>query len=429
MMKRLLIICKILLSFILFTTLAVVQYANAEKEPYYTSDDEFLPLGTSIEEEDDEDQLEFLQDETLIKNAKIKGIKLSKEEKRLSFLLAADTPETIENRDLKFSINILNFPPRIIVHLYGVTSEEKVFHFFKNLEIVGVVGNPFLERYYTEYVIFFKDWVNAVGTYRQEEKRLILEYHLQEPETRRGYGVRIADTKIDPLPQVIEIYNELKKYGLQCTLLIASDQETVVLESPFYGKKSEAIEYIEALENFGFKGKLAIRDYLDFPQPNRFDVISEVVITGEDDVNLKNLVYSEFSPEKIYSLSHSDLFRLSKNIFSPRIQNNEDAIGEYYYKLSEIYKNYETEDIAVREKAVLVSVKMQEIIIYNYPRSQSADDALWEMGNTIREYDIKDILDEEDCYRKLIADYPESIFIEEAKVRLQLMESFHSEQY
>jgi len=199
MMKSLLIISKILLSFILFTTGAVVQYAYAEKEPYYTSDDEFLPLGTSIEEEDDEDQLEFLQDETLIKNAKIKGIKLSKEEKRLSFLLAADTPETIESRDLKFSINILNFPPRIIVHLYGVTSEEKIFHFFKNLEIVGVVCNPFLERYYTEYVIFFKDWVEAIGTYSQEEKRLIIEYHLQEPETRRGYGVRIADTKIDPL--------------------------------------------------------------------------------------------------------------------------------------------------------------------------------------------------------------------------------------
>ncbi len=429
MMKKLLNICMTLLSFILFTTGAAIQHAYAEKEPYYTSDDEFLPLGTSIEEEDDEDQLEFLQDETLIKNAKIKGIKLSKEERRLSFLLAADTPETIENRDLKFSINILNFPPRIIVHLYGVTSEEKVFHFFKNLEIVGVVGNPFLERYYTEYVVFFKDWVEAVGTYSQEGKRLIIEYHLQEPEIRRGYGVRIADTKIDPLPQVIEIYNELKKYGLQCNLLIASDQETVVLESPFCGKKSEAIEYIEALENFGFKGKLAIRNYLDFPQPNRFDVVSEVVITGEDDVNLKNLVYSEFSPEKIYTLSYSDLSRLSKNIFSPRIQNNEDAIGEYYYKLSEIYKNYETEDIAVREKAVLVSIKMQEIIIYNYPQSQSADDALWEMSNTIREYDIKDILSEEDCYRKLIADYPESIFIEEAKVRLQLMEIFYSEQY
>jgi outer membrane protein assembly factor BamD (BamD/ComL family) len=45
------------------------------------------------------------------------------------------------------------------------------------------------------------------------------------------------------------------------------------------------------------------------------------------------------------------------------------------------------------------------------------------MANTIREYKISDLFTEEECYRKLIAEYPKSIFREEAKVRLALLKN------
>jgi len=411
--------CKSFLLSILF--LCLLNAVHAEKEQFYTSDDEFLPLGAKIADEEDEEQFDFLEDETLLRNAQVKGIKLSKEGRELAFVLNTDPSEDVAEKNLKFTLSILNFPPRIVLRLYGVSSDEKIFHFFKNLEVIGIICNPFLEGYFTEYVIFFKDWISAVGMYNRDEKRFVISYDLQSPEIRRGYGVRIADTRIDPLPQVIEIYNELKQYGLECYLLVASDQQTVVLESPFYDSKEEAVEYLEALENFGFKGKLAIRNYLAFPQPNRFDVVSEVVITGEDDAALKNLVYAEFAPQKIHDMSYSGIFQLTKGIFSPSIQNNQDSIANYYYKFSEMYKNYETDDEYILEMAVLVSIKMQEVIIFNYPLSQSADDALWEMANTIREYEISDLFSEEECYQKLIAEYPKSIFREEARIRLALL--------
>ncbi len=397
--------------------------AYAGNEQYYTSDDEFLPLGTITEEDADEAKQEFLQDDTFIKNARIKGIKLLKEENKLAFTIAADNPDDIENKELYFTVVPVNFPPRIIIRLYGVTSEEKIIHFFKSLDILGIAFNPFIKGYFTEYVVFYKNWIHAKGIYNHEKKHLIVEYELIEPENIKGYGVRIADTSIDPLPQVIEVKNELEKYGLESYLLIALDYETIVLESPFYNTKNEAVEYIESLESFGFKGKLAIRDYRAFPQPHRFDVVSEVVITGEDGVNLKNIVYEEFTPQKIYELSFSDLFLLTKGIFSPSIQNDEEAISEYYYDFSELYRNYDTDDETVREMAVLVSVKMLEVIVFNYPVSQGADDALWGMANTIREHGIEDVLSEEECYQKIVNEYPESIFNDEAKVRIDLIKN------
>jgi hypothetical protein len=409
------------LSVLFLIVLFVLQSVYAEKEQFYTSDDEFLPLGTKMTEEEDKNSAEFLKDETFLRNALVKGIKLLKDGRELSFLLSSATERDLERRNLKYMLTRVNFPPRVILRLYGVRSEEKPFHFFKNLEIVGIVCNPFLEGYYTEYVIFFKEWIVTQASYDQKEMRLTIAYEFEQPDISKGYGVRIADTKIDPLPQVIEIYNELRKFGLECHLLVASDQKTVVLESPFYGSKEEAVEYLEELEDVGFKGKLAIRNYLDFPQPDRFDVVTEPVVTGEDDVTLKNLVYGEFMPQKIHDLNYSEIFSLTISVFSPRIQKNQDAIADFYYRLSEMYKNYETDEDLVIQMAILVSIKIQEVIIFKYPLSQSADDALWEMANTIREYEIRDRFSEEDCYKKLISDYPRSMFREEAKVRLALL--------
>jgi hypothetical protein len=218
---------------------------------------------------------------------------------------------------------------------------------------------------------------------------------------------------------VIEIKNQLGKYGLESFLLVASDRETIVLESPFYGEKAQAIEYFESLENIGFAGKLSIRDYLAFPQPNRFDVVSEVVITGESGVNLKNIAQNEFTPRKVYQLSYSDLYLLTKEIFTPSVQEDEEVIARYYFDLSEIYRNFETEDESELEMAVLVSVKILEVIVFQYPQTQTADDALWEMANWIREYGIMDVLSEEECYKKIISEYPESIFNDEAKERIE----------
>jgi len=392
--------------------------AFSETDQYYTSDEEFLPLGISDSEDIKVKNKEFLEDESLIKNAKIGGIKLLKDKKQFVFTIIPDDNEMLDNRDLKYDIFYINFPPRIILHLYGVKSEEKVYRFFKNMEILGLVLNPFKRGYYIEYVIFFRNWVDGNAVYEGEEKHLVLEYGSSEPEYTKGYGVRIADTKIDPLPQIVEIQNEIINYGLDCYLLIASDYETVVLESPFYGTKDEAVEYIESLHNFGFKGKLAIRKYMDFPKAHRFDVVSETVITGEDRMDLRSIIYDELKPQKIYGLSYSDIFSLTRDIFSPQIRNVEEDIAEYYYKFSELYRDYETDSEDTRVMALVVSVKILELIYFNYPDSSRADDSLWEIAQTVLEYDVSDVLSEEDCYRKIIEEYPDSLFVEESSARM-----------
>ncbi len=394
-------------------------YAFAENEQYYTSDKEFLPLGVSASEDEKEKNKAFLENENLIKNATIAGIKLLKDKKQFVFTITSENNEEIENKDLQYDIFHVNFPPRIVLHFYGVKSEEEVYHFFKNMEILGLVLNPFKREYYTEYVIFFRNWIDGNAVYEREEKRLVLEYGFLEPEYTKGYGVRIADTKIDPLPQVVEIQLEVKNYGLDCYLLIASDYETIVLESPFYVTKDEAVEYIESLQNFGFKGKLAIREYRDFPKPHRFDVVSEIVITGEDRMDLKNIIYDELKPQKIYGLSYSDIFLLTRDIFSPQIRSDEENISEYYYKFSEFYRDYETDNEETRVMALVVSLKILELIYFNYPESSRADDSLWEIAQTVLEYGIVDVLGEEDCYRKIIDEYPDSLFAEEAAARLE----------
>jgi hypothetical protein len=393
-------------------------YAYAEKEEFITSDEEFLPLGTELDDEVSEMEEVFLKDETLIKNASIEGIKILTEEKELLFTFDAADEAVFEDKELKYTIVAVDFPPRIIITLYGVKSEERAFRFFKNLDILGVVLNPFVDRYRTEYVFFFQDWTQAESAYDKENRSLTVKYTLTVPEFRRGYGVRIADTRIDPLPQVIEIHNEIQEYGLESYLLIASDYETVVLESPFYKTREEAIDYIESLVNFGYEGKLAIRDYTALPEPNRFDVVSEVVITGDDSADLKNIVYTEMIPQKTHILSFSDLYILTKDIFSPSVQNDENKMAEYYYKLSDLYLNYETEDSEVREMATLVAVKILEVIYFHFPKSQRADDALWEIGDIAREQGIRDALSESECYKKILTEYPTSIFTDEVKERL-----------
>jgi len=393
----------------------------AEKDEMYTSSEEFLPLGSSLGEGSTVLDLSFLEDETYIHDAELAGIRLLKDENRLLFKLKAGQPEELAERNLKYELFMENCPPRVILMLYGVVSRERVFRFFRNLNIRGVVHNPFLNRHVSEYVIFLEDWAEIVSEYSMEEHALSLQYSFTEPPYRRGYGVRIADTMIDPLPHVIEIKRELTEYGLPNFLLIASDEETLVLESPFFTSREEAIAYIESLEGFGFKGKLAIREYRDFPKHHRFDVVSEVVITGEGDVNLKNLVYSELLPDRIYSLSYSELYLITKEIFSPRVQSDDELIVEYYYSLSEIYRNYETESAHVQSLAGLVSIKLLEIIYFTYPESQRADDALWEMANIINEHGIRDLLDEAECYQKILEGFPDSIFREESRVRLKAM--------
>ncbi len=413
-------VCR-LLFFLMLIQLLFIGVLHAEKDEMYTSSEEFLPLGSSLGEGSAAQDLSFLEDETLINDAELAGIRLLKDENRLLFMLKAGQPEALAERDLKYDLFIENCPPRIVLLLYGVVSRERVFRFFRNLNIRGVVHNPFLNTHVSEYVIFLEDWAEIVSEYSMEEHALSLQYSFTEPPYRRGYGVRIADTMIDPLPHVIEIKRELTEYGLPNFLLIASDEETLVLESPFFTSREEAIAYIESLEGFGFKGKLAIREYRDFPKHHRFDVVSEVVITGEGDVNLKNLVYSELLPDRIYSLSYSELYLITKEIFSPRVQSDDELIVEYYYSLSEIYRNSETESAHVQSLAGLVSIKLLEIIYFTYPESQRADDALWEMANIINEHGIRDLLDEAECYQKILEGFPDSIFREESRVRLKAM--------
>jgi hypothetical protein len=412
-----------LLFFLVLIQMFFIGVLHAEKDEMYTSSEEFLPLGSSLGEGSAAQDLSFLEDETLIHDAELAGIRLLKDENRLLFMLKAGQPEALAERNLKYDLVIENCPPRIVLLLYGVVSSETVYRFFKNLNVRGVVRNPFLNSHVSEYVIFLEDWAEVVVEYSMEEHVLSLHYSFAEPPYRRGYGVRIADTMIDPLPHIIEIKRELTDYGLPNFLLTASDEETVVLESPFFTSRQEAIAYIESLEGFGFKGKLAIREYRDFPKPHRFDVVSEVVITGEGDVNLENLVYSEFLPERIYSLAYSKLYVITKEIFSPRVQSDDELIVEYYYSLSEIYRNYKTESSQELQLARLVSIKLLEIIYFTYPKSQRADDALWEMANLINDHGIQDLLDEEECYRRILREYPGSIFREESRARLKDMES------
>ena len=413
--------------------------AYAEQDELYTSFEEFLPVFERDSQEGEVINLDYLRQNGYITGAKIKGIKIRKDEKKMVFLLSLEgsgaksgakssaksgsvSGGDMGEKELYYDISSVGFPPRIIVRLYGVRSEDRTFRFFKNIEILGVVSNPFTSSWVSEYVIFFENWVVGSGEYSKEEKQLQMWYEFSPPLYNQGYGVRIADTRIDPLPQVIEIMRNLTEFGLDNYLLIARDYETVVLESPFYATKEEAVGYIESLENFGYKGKLAIRQYSDFPVPNRFDVVSEVVITGEDDTNLRNIVEREWKPERIHTLSYKEIYTITMGYFSPKVKSDNDLISEYYYNLSDIYRNYSAEDDTVPEQAHLVAVKILEIIYFMFPGSKRADDALWDMANIIRDDLTRDILGEEDCYRAILKKYPESMFAEEARARIESRE-------
>jgi hypothetical protein len=411
----------LLFSLLLIFTLIEGTDARAEKEQGYSTDEDYLPLGAELDEKEKEAGSAFLKDDSLLKDAVIKGIKIIKGESRVVFTIEAAGPASIAGKDLKFETVAVNFPPRVILRIYGVKSPESVFRFFKNLDIIGIVSNPFVQEYLSEYVIFFKDWVSVSGAFSREEAKLVLGYEFKNPEFRKGYGVRIADTKIDPLLQTVAIRNELKRNKLQSYLLIASDYETVVLESPFYRAKDEAVAYMEMLEKVGYKGKLAIRNYADFPEPLRIDVVSEVVVTGEDTVNLKNVVYTELTPQVVHPLGYSDIYTITEDLFSVQVQNNENAMAEYYYKLGEIYRTYAAEDENTRRLALKVAVKILEIIVFKFPKSEKADKALWGMANLIREHGVKDLISEEQCYKKIVDEYPNSGHRAEAQKRLAFL--------
>jgi hypothetical protein len=130
-------------------------------------------------------------------------------------------------------------------------------------------------------------------------------------------------------------------------------------------------------------------------------------------------VYNELTPDKIYVLAYSELHLITKELFSPSVQNDEEAISDYYYKLSEIYMNYETDDDSMKKKAYAAAQKLLEIIYFRYPKSEKADDALWETAGIIREFGVEDVLSESDCYKKIVNEYKDSIFVEESKRRLE----------
>ncbi|MBN2323035.1 MAG: hypothetical protein JXQ30_04815 [Spirochaetes bacterium] len=397
--------------------------AFAEKEDWYTSSEEFLPVVDHEESEGESIDETWLENNGYITGAKIKGIKIRKDEDRMLFVISPPDAYGIEKKDLFFEVFSVAFPPRIILRLYGVYNEDRTYRFLKNLEILGVISNPFTPSWITEYVIFFEDWVRGSGVYEMEKKELVLGYEFTPPLFSQGYGVRIADTKIDPLPQVIEVKKKLDQFGLLSYLLVAQDRETVVLESPFYETKEEAVSYIESLDRFGYRGKLAIRRYTEFPVTNRFDVVSEVVITGEDDINLRNMVEKEWRPKRVYTLSYQAIHTITMGYFSPRIKADDELVAEYYFNLSDIYRHYPTEDDAVKKQAHLVALKILEIIYFFYPDSRRADDALWGIANLIQNGFGSDTLTEEDCYRALRDRYPGSPFAKEAATRIAAMEA------
>ncbi len=410
----------------------VLNIATAEKEDFSTSFEEFLPLGAKAENngerETQEDYDTFMQDPHLVKDANLASIRFLKEQRKIVFYFSSKNPDVFVDKILKYELITVNFPPRLVLRMYGVKSSDRLFKFFNNIDIVGIVQNPFLPDFITEYVIFFKDWLSVQSIYDGEKRMLSITYEFIPPDFVEGYGIRIADTNIDPLSQVVEIKNELRKSGIETYLLVANDYKTIVLESPFYKSKDDAVKYMESLESFGYKGKLAIRNYRDFPKAHRFEIRSEPVVISGDNINLQDLVYKEFKPEKIYSLTYKEIFELVKDVFSPTIQSNEEMLANQYFTLGNIYSNYDTEDSDIKNKAINVAIKFFEIVYFYYPKSGVADDALWDMAMIIRETGIKDELTEKDCYSKIVQEYPESDYFEDAKAFLEEMDKSKKEE-
>ena len=114
-------VCR-LLFFLMLIQLLFIGVLHAEKDEMYTSSEEFLPLGSSLGEGSAAQDLSFLEDETLINDAELAGIRLLKDENRLLFMLKAGQPEALAERDLKYDLFIENCPPRIVLLLYGVVS-------------------------------------------------------------------------------------------------------------------------------------------------------------------------------------------------------------------------------------------------------------------------------------------------------------------
>jgi hypothetical protein len=392
---------------------------RAEKAEMYTSSDEFLPLGAELGGEWASIDRSYLEDENSLRNGRVQSIAFLRDESSLLFTIGTDDPKGLAGKKLYYSVDFVDFPPRMILVLHGVRSEENVFRFFTEGFIRGIVLNPFYREDISEYVFFFDDDVSLSTAYDQVTGKLTVSFSPATPRYRRGFGVRIADTRIDPLPQIIEIKKELSAAGLDNYLLVGSDHETIVLESPFYETREEAITFMESLESFGYNGKLAIRGYRDYPKPNRVDVVSEVVISGTDDPNLINVVNTKLNPTKLYTLSTERIFALVLPLFSSSVREDEGALSEHLYALSEVYLNYPAEDQEGKNRSYTVALKLLEIIYFRYPDAERADDALWDMANLIRRFEIQNRLTEEECYRRIVREYPKSLFYKESVERLK----------
>jgi hypothetical protein len=396
-----------------------VTTTRAEKNDLYTSNDEFLPLGSELGGEWASVDHSYLMDEESLRDGTLESITFLKEKGTLLFTIGTDEPDMLRGMKLYRSIEYFDFPPRMVLVLYGVRSEEHVYRFFTEGVIRGIVLNPFLKENVSEYVLFFEDTVELSSSYDETTGELSVSFTPSRPAYRRGFGIRIADTGIDPLPQIVEIKKELSEAGLENFLLIASDHETVVLESPFYETREEAISYMESLESFGYNGKLAIREHGSFPRENRVDVVSEIVITDTDDPNLLNAVMNELNPTKLYKFPTERIYKTLLPLFSPSVREDSELLAENLYGLSELYLNYPTEGPEEKERACTVSLKLLEIVYFRFPDTERADDALWDMANLIRRFWIRDRLTEEQCYRRIIREYPESLFFEESLDRLE----------
>jgi len=105
--------------------------AHAEKEEWYTSSEEFLPVIDAEEVKGEVIDVQYLVQNGYITAAKIKSLKIRKDENTMLFILATARGQ----KELFFEVLSVGFPPRIIVRLYGVENEDRTFRFFKNIEI------------------------------------------------------------------------------------------------------------------------------------------------------------------------------------------------------------------------------------------------------------------------------------------------------
>ena len=101
--------------------------AYAEIEEQYTSFEEFLPVVEKEEQEGEVVDVEYLEQNGYITGAKIKGIKIRKDENTILFLLSPESGVDLGEKQLFYEVLSVGFPPRIIVRRHR-TSHPDVGH-------------------------------------------------------------------------------------------------------------------------------------------------------------------------------------------------------------------------------------------------------------------------------------------------------------